>query len=206
MFTKPRRPPRAAPGLRREAARSPPAGRPSPRARLAAPAPPPCLRGPWESTLYRVLADALMPLPPRSRLRKLMVARRVWRACAAANRRDFRLGLVGWDPASKYRPSSDLMPPRPGNGLPRPRRVPPALAILARCIRGHPVGARGDPRLGRRASGHRSTDGTRIQQRRVHKRAGLSALQPPARFGGPAAGLPGSRERPRKSGRAHSSS
>lgn len=61
--------------------------------------------------LYRLLAGAFMRLPPRSRLRRLMVARRVWRAYAAANRRDFDSVLVGWDPGSEYRPSGDLMPP-----------------------------------------------------------------------------------------------
>jgi ketosteroid isomerase-like protein len=61
--------------------------------------------------LYRLLADAFTRLPPRSRLRRLMVARRVSRAYAAANRRDFDLVLVGWDPESEYRPSVDLMPP-----------------------------------------------------------------------------------------------
>jgi ketosteroid isomerase-like protein len=61
--------------------------------------------------LYRLFADAFTRLPPRSRLRRLMVARRVSRAYAAANRRDFDLVLVGWDPESEYRPSGDLMPP-----------------------------------------------------------------------------------------------
>jgi ketosteroid isomerase-like protein len=61
--------------------------------------------------LYRLFADAFMRLPPRSRLRGLMLARRVRRAYAAANRRDFDAVLVGWDPRSEYRPSADLMPP-----------------------------------------------------------------------------------------------
>jgi ketosteroid isomerase-like protein len=61
--------------------------------------------------LYRLLADAFARLPPRSRLRRLMVARAVRLAYAAANRRDFDVVLVGWDPGSEYRPSSDLMPP-----------------------------------------------------------------------------------------------
>jgi ketosteroid isomerase-like protein len=61
--------------------------------------------------LYRLLAGAFMRLPPRSRLRRLLVARRVWQAYAAANRRDFDLVLVGWDPGSEYRPSVDLLPP-----------------------------------------------------------------------------------------------
>jgi ketosteroid isomerase-like protein len=61
--------------------------------------------------LYRLLARAGMQLPPGSRLRRLIVARRVRRAYAAANRQDFDLVLVGWDPGSEYHPSSDLMPP-----------------------------------------------------------------------------------------------
>jgi ketosteroid isomerase-like protein len=60
---------------------------------------------------YRLLGDACMRLPPRSRLRRLLLARRVSRAYAAANRRDFELVLVGWDPGSEYHPSGDLMPP-----------------------------------------------------------------------------------------------
>jgi ketosteroid isomerase-like protein len=61
--------------------------------------------------LYRLLADAVMRLSPRSRLRRLMLARRLRQAYAAANRRDFDLVLVGWDPGSEYRPSGDLLPP-----------------------------------------------------------------------------------------------
>jgi ketosteroid isomerase-like protein len=61
--------------------------------------------------LYRLLADALMRLPPRSRLRRLMIARGIRQAYAAANRRDFDRILVGWDPGSEYRPSADLLPP-----------------------------------------------------------------------------------------------
>jgi ketosteroid isomerase-like protein len=62
-------------------------------------------------SLYRLLADVFMRLPPRSRLRRLLVARRISQAYAAANRRDFDLVLMGWDPGSEYRPSGDLMPP-----------------------------------------------------------------------------------------------
>ena len=61
--------------------------------------------------LYRLLGDALMRLPPRSRLRRLMLTRRVGQAYAAANRRDFDSVLVGWDPGSEYRPSPDLIAP-----------------------------------------------------------------------------------------------
>jgi ketosteroid isomerase-like protein len=61
--------------------------------------------------LYRLLADGFMRLPQRSRLRRLMLARLIGRAYAAANRRDFDAVLVGWDPGSEYRPSGELMPP-----------------------------------------------------------------------------------------------
>jgi SnoaL-like domain len=40
-----------------------------------------------------------------------MLARAVGLAYAAANRRDFDLVLVGWDPRSEYHPSGDLLPP-----------------------------------------------------------------------------------------------
>ena len=62
-------------------------------------------------SLYRLLADALMRLPPRSRLRRLVLARRVRQAYAASNRRDIDAVFVGWDPNIEYRPSEDLMPP-----------------------------------------------------------------------------------------------
>jgi len=61
--------------------------------------------------VYRLLADAFTRLRPRSRLRRLLIARRVRHAYAAANRRDFELVLTGWDPRSEYRPSADLTPP-----------------------------------------------------------------------------------------------
>jgi ketosteroid isomerase-like protein len=62
--------------------------------------------------LYRLVAAAFMRLPPRSRLRRLMVIRRVSQAYAAGNRRDFDVLLVGIDPGGyEYRPSPDLMPP-----------------------------------------------------------------------------------------------
>jgi ketosteroid isomerase-like protein len=61
--------------------------------------------------LYRSLAASFERLPAGSRLRRVMVARLVGRAYAAANRRDFDVVLVGWDRDSEYRPSGDLMPP-----------------------------------------------------------------------------------------------
>ena len=61
--------------------------------------------------LYRLFADRFMRLPPRSRFRRLMLASFMTRVYAAANRRDFEVVLLGWDPGSEYRPSSELMPP-----------------------------------------------------------------------------------------------
>jgi ketosteroid isomerase-like protein len=61
--------------------------------------------------LSRLLADRLMRLPVRSRLRRMMIARGVRQAYEAANRRDFDRVLAGWDPGSEYRPSADLLPP-----------------------------------------------------------------------------------------------
>jgi ketosteroid isomerase-like protein len=62
-------------------------------------------------TLYRLLADAVSRLSPRSRLRRLILARSVALAYAAANRRDFEVVLIGIDPEIEYRPSADMMPP-----------------------------------------------------------------------------------------------
>ena len=61
--------------------------------------------------LYRLVADRFMRLPPRSRFRRLMLAGFMARVYAAANRRDFEVVLLGWDPGSEYRPSAELMPP-----------------------------------------------------------------------------------------------
>ncbi len=61
--------------------------------------------------LSRPLGDAFMRLPPRSRLRRSILAHLVRRAYAAANRQDFDVVLVGWDHRSEYRPSGDLLPP-----------------------------------------------------------------------------------------------
>ena len=59
----------------------------------------------------RLLGAGFMRLSPRSRLRQLILARRMRQAYAAANRRDFDSVLAGWDPECEYRPSRDLMPP-----------------------------------------------------------------------------------------------
>ncbi len=61
---------------------------------------------------FRRLSDLGLRLPSRSRLRRLLLARAIVRAYAAANRRDFDLILTAYDPAVyEYRPSSDLLPP-----------------------------------------------------------------------------------------------
>jgi hypothetical protein len=62
--------------------------------------------------LARLLAGVLTRLPPRSRLRRSIVVRRIGRAYAAANRQDFDVVLVGMDLGIyEYRPSRDLLPP-----------------------------------------------------------------------------------------------
>src|SRR5947208_1075993 len=61
--------------------------------------------------LYRLLAHRVTRLPPRSRLRRLMLVRTVRRAYAAATRRDFDVLLMGFDPGIEYQPSNDLTPP-----------------------------------------------------------------------------------------------
>src|SRR5436190_2089361 len=61
--------------------------------------------------LSRLLSNAVMQLPPRSRLRRTLLARLVAQQYAAANRRDFDVVLLGLDPGFEYRPSGDLMPP-----------------------------------------------------------------------------------------------
>ena len=61
--------------------------------------------------LYRVLATLLLRLPRKSRLRRWMLARRMARVYAAANRRDFDLVLTGLDPETEYRPGPDLIAP-----------------------------------------------------------------------------------------------
>jgi ketosteroid isomerase-like protein len=62
-------------------------------------------------TLYPVLAALVFRLPRKSRLRRWMLARRIARAYAAANRRDFDLILTGLDPETEYRPGPDLIAP-----------------------------------------------------------------------------------------------
>jgi len=61
--------------------------------------------------LYRLLADAVMRLPPRSRVRRMMLARLAGRSLAAVNRRDFDVLFLGIDPGIEYRPAADVRPP-----------------------------------------------------------------------------------------------
>jgi hypothetical protein len=58
-------------------------------------------------SLYRLLAAAMRRLPTRSRLRRRLFARVSTRAVAAANRRDFEVLLLGFDPDIEYRPRLD---------------------------------------------------------------------------------------------------
>jgi hypothetical protein len=68
-----------------------------------------CVRFP---SLYRLFAAGILRLPPRSSLRRLVLARSMARAYAAANRRDFELILTATaDEPYEYRPSRDLLPP-----------------------------------------------------------------------------------------------
>jgi ketosteroid isomerase-like protein len=60
----------------------------------------------------RRLSALLQRLPPGSRVRRLVLARAITRAYAAANRRDFELILALNDAQRyEYRPSPDLLPP-----------------------------------------------------------------------------------------------
>jgi ketosteroid isomerase-like protein len=61
--------------------------------------------------LFRLFGAVWMRLPPRSRLRRLLVTRLVVRGIAAANRRDFDLLFLGFDPDIEYRPPDDQIAP-----------------------------------------------------------------------------------------------
>lgn len=52
-----------------------------------------------------------MRLSPRSRLRQLVLARRIRQGYAAQSRRDYDSVLAGWHPECEYRPSRDLIAP-----------------------------------------------------------------------------------------------
>ena len=62
-------------------------------------------------SLYRLFAGAVSRLSPRSRVRRALLARSVALGYAAANRRDFDVVLVGFDPELEDRPSPELTPP-----------------------------------------------------------------------------------------------
>jgi ketosteroid isomerase-like protein len=57
--------------------------------------------------LYRLLAARLVRLPLRSRLRGWWLRRLAGRALAAANRRDFAVLLLGFDPDIEYHAAAD---------------------------------------------------------------------------------------------------
>ncbi|HEY7630314.1 MAG TPA: nuclear transport factor 2 family protein [Thermoleophilaceae bacterium] len=61
--------------------------------------------------LYRLFTRLIVRLPPRARLRQLVLGRAVVQGYAAANRRDFKVVLIGFDPELEYRPSPQLMAP-----------------------------------------------------------------------------------------------
>ena len=61
--------------------------------------------------LYRWVAHATTRLPPRSRLRRLIVAYSIQRGYAALTRRDFDAVLIRSDPEVEYRPNGDLIAP-----------------------------------------------------------------------------------------------
>ena len=60
--------------------------------------------------LYRRFTDAWLRLSTRSRLRRFPMTPLVSRACAAFNRRDFDLLVLGIDPDLEYRLGVDRMP------------------------------------------------------------------------------------------------
>jgi ketosteroid isomerase-like protein len=61
--------------------------------------------------LYRRVAGLSTRLPPRSRLRGLILAYSIQRGYAALNRRDFDVVLMRSHPEVEYRPGGDLIPP-----------------------------------------------------------------------------------------------
>jgi ketosteroid isomerase-like protein len=66
--------------------------------------------------LVRLAASLWSRLPPRSRLRRVWLARNVCRGMAAANRRDFDLLLLSVDPDVVYHPRADEPDPSPHVG------------------------------------------------------------------------------------------
>jgi ketosteroid isomerase-like protein len=60
----------------------------------------------------RLLAGRLMRLPPRSRLRRLMLARSALRGLAAVNRRDFEVFFLAFEDDIDYRPAQGALDDR----------------------------------------------------------------------------------------------
>lgn len=58
-----------------------------------------------------LVGSGFVRLSPRSRLRRLILTRRIQQSYAAANRGDYEAVLAGWHAAGEYRPSRDLTPP-----------------------------------------------------------------------------------------------
>jgi ketosteroid isomerase-like protein len=61
--------------------------------------------------LYHLIAAVLTRLPPRSRIRRLILTRYVRRGYAAINRRDFEVLFLGLDPDIEYTAAGDVLPP-----------------------------------------------------------------------------------------------
>jgi hypothetical protein len=61
--------------------------------------------------LFRLFAARVTQLPPRSRLRRLVLTRVTRRAAVAVNRRDFDVLFLAFDPGIEYRPAPDQRPP-----------------------------------------------------------------------------------------------
>src|SRR4051794_15273707 len=61
--------------------------------------------------LFRLLARYVMALPVRSKLRRLWLTRVAGRVLAAANRRDFKVLLLGFHPQIEYHGAPELSLP-----------------------------------------------------------------------------------------------
>ena len=81
-------------------------------------------------TLFRLFTDAWMRLPPRSRVRRLLLTRLMQRGFAATNRRDFDLLVTGLDREIESRPPRSKM-----GGLIAPTwtKLPTAVRATEKC-------------------------------------------------------------------------
>ena len=61
--------------------------------------------------LFRLFGDLWMRLPPRSRLRRLLLTRLMQRGYAAGKRRDFEVMCAGLDPGIEYHAPGDRLAP-----------------------------------------------------------------------------------------------